>query len=402
MTTIRSGRRTHADWLHGLLPALVVALLLGAAGAARAQARVDISLTVFHDRLSGYGNWVASARFGQVWYPHHEHLWRPYRDGSWAYTNVGWTWVSGEPWAWATYHYGRWVFDDEYGWIWVPGTVWGPAWVAWRSNDDYVGWAPLPPGVAVSDNFDPPIDPYAFVFVRTRYLCDPHLVTYIEPQARNVTYVRLTSNATRFSVSGGVYFNRGVDVNVVGRAMGRPVARYTVQATAVEGPTRVASGHVAIYRPTSVVISRPSGYAPTVRATEGPARSAAREQPVAAEHGAAPAHAAVRVERPTEMASRHQRESRNLAADQAHERAALEKEHAVENAHPPAGMTRAQIAARQETEHHAQAQNDARQKQALNAQHTQEKQQQQQRQQAKGSDKGKGRDGRGGGLTPQA
>jgi hypothetical protein len=27
----------------------------------------------------------------------------------------------------------------------VPDTEWGPAWVSWRSNDDYVGWAPLPP-----------------------------------------------------------------------------------------------------------------------------------------------------------------------------------------------------------------------------------------------------------------
>jgi hypothetical protein len=396
MTTIRSGRRTHAHWHHAFLPALVVALLLGAAGPARAQARVDVSLTVFHDGLSRYGNWVASARFGDVWYPHHEHLWRPYRDGYWAYTDVGWTWVSDEPWAWATYHYGRWAFDDEYGWIWVPDTVWGPAWVAWRDNDDYVGWAPLPPGVVVRDDFDPPIDPYAFVFVRTRYLCDPHLVTYVEPQARNATYVRLTSNATRFSVSGGVYFNRGVDVNVVGRAIGRPVPHLTVQATAVEGPTRVASGHVAIYRPASVAISRPSEYDPKVRGTEAPARVAAPEHAVAPEHGAAPAHAAVRAERPAEMASRHQQESRNLAADQAHERAALEKEHAVETAHPPAGMTRAQVAARQETEHHAQAQNDARQKQALDARQAHEKQQQQQH--AKASDKGKGRNGHGGGV----
>jgi len=403
MTTTRRGR-TRADWHQGLLPALVVALLIGAASPARAQARFDVSLTVFHDRLSGYGNWVASARFGQVWYPHHEHLWRPYRDGYWTYTDAGWTWVSREPWAWATYHYGRWVFDDEYGWIWVPDTVWGPAWVAWRYNDDYVGWAPLPPGVVVRDDIDPPIDPYAFVFVRTRYLCDPHLVTYVEPQARNVTYVRLTSNATRFSISGGVYFNRGVDVNVVSRAIGRPVPHLTVQATAVEGPTRVTSGHVAIYRPASAAISRPSGYAAKVRATEAPARFAAPDRAAAPEHGVARARAAVRVETPAAMASRHQQESRNLAADQAHERAALEKEHTVEKAHPPAGMTRAQVAARQETEHQAQAQNDARQKQALDARHAQEKQQQQQP--AKGSDKGKGhggRNGRGGGdLAPLA
>jgi hypothetical protein len=31
------------------------------------------------------------------------------------------------------------------GWVWVPDYEWGPAWVSWRSNDDYIGWAPLPP-----------------------------------------------------------------------------------------------------------------------------------------------------------------------------------------------------------------------------------------------------------------
>lgn len=399
MTTFRSGRRTHADWHHGLLAALVIALLLGAAGPARAQARFDVSLTVFHDGLSRYGTWVASARFGQVWYPRHEHLWRPYRDGYWAYTDVGWTWVSDEPWAWATYHYGRWAFDDEYGWIWVPDTVWGPAWVAWRYNADYVGWAPLPPGVAVSASFDPPIDPYAFVFVRTRYLCDPHLVSYVEPQARNAMYVRLTSNATRFSVSGGVYFNRGVDVNLVGHAIGRPVPHLTVQATAVEGPTRIASGHVAIYRPASVAISRPSRYSPAVRATDAHARVAAPERAVAPEHRAA-AHAGVRGEARAEVAPRQHQESRNLAAGQAHERerATLEKGHAVEKAHSSAGMTRAQGAARQTTAHHAQARNGARQKQ-VNARPAQGKPQPHD----KGSNKGKGHEGRGGGgLAPQA
>lgn len=401
MTSIRRRRRTHADWHHGLLAAIVVALLFGAAGPARAQARVDVSLTVFHDGLSRYGNWVASARFGHVWYPRHDHLWRPYRDGYWTYTNVGWTWVSNEPWAWATYHYGRWAFDAEYGWIWVPDTVWGPAWVAWRSNADYVGWAPLPPGVAVSAEFDPPIDPYAFVFVRTRYLCDPHLVTYIEPEARNVTYVRQTTNATRFSVAGGVYFNRGVDVNVVGRAMGRPVPRLTVQATAVEGPARVAAGHVALYRPASVVASRASAYAPTVRATEAPARAAAPEHAVAAEHGAVPAHASARVERPVEQASRHQPEGGTLSTSRAHERAAPEKAHAVEKAHPPAGMTRAQVAPRQDTAHRAQVHADVRQKQAPVARHTQEQQQRPQakpQQRDKTGDKGKDRNGRGGGV----
>ncbi|MFZ1290413.1 MAG: DUF6600 domain-containing protein, partial [Melioribacteraceae bacterium] len=45
----------------------------------------------------------------------------------------------------ATYHYGRWFFDDYYGWVWMPDSEWGPSWVEWRYDDYYIGWAPLPP-----------------------------------------------------------------------------------------------------------------------------------------------------------------------------------------------------------------------------------------------------------------
>ena len=59
----------------------------------------------------------------------------------------------------------------------MPGTVWGPGWVAWRTGDAYVGWAPLPPGVDYTDagdlawgDIDLMDDPYAnyWVFVAGR------------------------------------------------------------------------------------------------------------------------------------------------------------------------------------------------------------------------------------------
>ena len=55
-----------------------------------------------------------------------------YADGYWAYTDVGWTWISYEDFGWATYHYGRWASLADYGWVWFPGSdlEWGPAWVS--------------------------------------------------------------------------------------------------------------------------------------------------------------------------------------------------------------------------------------------------------------------------------
>ena len=136
--------------------AICLALLLaGDAGpAARSFGRireagstVAVNLSFFYDELAPYGSWVDIRPYGWCWAPRGVSAdWRPYTEGSWAYTDCGWTWVSYEPWGWAVFHYGRWLNDPHAGWVWVPGTVWGPAWVAWRWSDDWVGWAALSPG----------------------------------------------------------------------------------------------------------------------------------------------------------------------------------------------------------------------------------------------------------------
>src|SRR5882672_4717093 len=100
----------------------------------------------FYEPLSPYGQWVVVGSYGRCWRPTQVDAgWRPYCNGSWQRTDAGWFWASSEPWAWATYHYGRWDWNVNLGWIWVPQTQWAPSWVAWREGDGYVGWAPLPP-----------------------------------------------------------------------------------------------------------------------------------------------------------------------------------------------------------------------------------------------------------------
>jgi hypothetical protein len=102
---------------------------------------------IFYSSLSPHGEWIEIESGFQVWRPlHMHHLWRPYLLGQWIWTDdYGWYWISNEPFGWITYHYGRWHNDDTYGWVWMPDDVWGPAWVEWRYDDDYIGWAPLPP-----------------------------------------------------------------------------------------------------------------------------------------------------------------------------------------------------------------------------------------------------------------
>ena len=125
--------------------ALAFTLFIGFAADEKARANTAVSFNLFYSSLAPYGNWVPMD-YGYAWSPTGVGSgWRPYMDGQWVWSDLGWTWSSYEPWGWATYHYGRWVMDPYYGWLWVPGTTWAPAWVSWYQTPGYVGWSPLPP-----------------------------------------------------------------------------------------------------------------------------------------------------------------------------------------------------------------------------------------------------------------
>lgn len=108
--------------------------------------------------LRDYGEWVYTRKYGYVWKPYRSATssyvnWTPYRYGHWRWVPpYGWTWVNDEPWGWATYHHGRWVFDDGY-WYWTPyGSVrrsrswWLPALIGVTIVNNNICWYPLPHG----------------------------------------------------------------------------------------------------------------------------------------------------------------------------------------------------------------------------------------------------------------
>jgi len=100
--------------------------------------------------LSGYGQWIDTDDYGQVWRPDATVVgvdFTPYESGgSWAYTDVGWAFACDYPWGWLPFHYGRWAWFHDY-WGWVPGHRWGPAWVEWRHGGGFVGWRPMAPRI---------------------------------------------------------------------------------------------------------------------------------------------------------------------------------------------------------------------------------------------------------------
>jgi hypothetical protein len=199
----------------------MVALSPFAASNSVAGVSVGFSVSMFEGPLSQCGYWIDRAPYGRCWYPAYvSSSWRPYCNGYWMWTEDGWYWVSDEPWAWACYHYGRWVYDSYYGWIWVPDTVWGPSWVAWRSSDEYVGWAPLSPecrfGAGGEFVFrEEFIRPSAFVFVDVHHFSDhirPHTVI-----VNNVTIINKTVNVTKIRRVNNVVVNNGPHVDIVQR-----------------------------------------------------------------------------------------------------------------------------------------------------------------------------------------
>jgi hypothetical protein len=209
----------------------------------------------FYDRLSPYGNWVDYNSYGYVWTPRHMgYRWRPYSDGHWVWTDYGWTWIANEEWGDIPFHYGRWGWDNDMGWFWVPGTVWGPAWVTWRSNDQYMGWAPFPPGVEfrAGMNFSSlSIDiPFNFwVFIQGSHFQDRDLNPYVLPFERNRTIVNYTSMHNNIYSRGGRIINEGIRQDDVRRITGRAVPTYRMQDTQQPGRARVVGQDVQMFRP---------------------------------------------------------------------------------------------------------------------------------------------------------
>ena len=240
----------------------------------------DRDSSYFYDTLTPYGTWVRLSAYGYVWVPRNMgYRWRPYLFGRWAWTDYGWTWISDEEWGWVPFHYGRWGWDDDLGWFWVPGSVWGPAWVFWRTNDFYFGWAPLPPGLDFDARFGFRTRRYNipdryWIFVSGRDFLEPDLHRRALPFERNTTILRTTLLNDRIIVRDARVFNQGLDPADVRGLTGREVQRYTLREAGQAGPDRLSGSEVRIYRPSV----RLSGASRPKEFLEGPAaRESLRE-----------------------------------------------------------------------------------------------------------------------------
>jgi hypothetical protein len=213
-----------------------------------------IGFQVFYDQLSPYGAWVYDNDYGYVWMPDESAGFIPYgTSGHWVLTFFGWTWVSDYPWGWAPFHYGRWNYDPYYGWFWVPGNEWGPAWVTWRSCNDFYGWAPLGPGMTIqmsfNINFIMPDD--RWIFVRGHDFDRDDLDRYYIGRRENSVLMRRSKpiENTRVDNSSKVTYVTGPDAREVRKITGRNIKPLPVSDNSQPGRTIVEKDKVTIYKP---------------------------------------------------------------------------------------------------------------------------------------------------------
>lgn len=213
----------------------------------------DVSLQLFYDELSPYGQWVDYPRYGYVWIPDAGQDFVPYStDGHWVMTDNGWTWASDYEWGWAPFHYGRWAYDDSYGWLWVPGTEWGPSWVNWRSADGYYGWSPMEPGISLSMSFGRPYNSNYdhWMFVRSGDFDRPDINRYYVNRTDHDRLVRssIVINRTYVDNSRHSTYAFGPAREDVQRASGRTVNRVAIQENNRPGQS-LRNGQLNMYRP---------------------------------------------------------------------------------------------------------------------------------------------------------
>lgn len=214
----------------------------------------------FYGPLSPYGEWLEMDAGFYAWRPSHvRYGWRPYLNGHWAWTDYGWYWVSDEPFGWAVFHYGRWYNDDSYGWIWVPDRTWGPAWVEWRYNDDYLGWAPLPPYASFSFNIGIRFTKHWFApyhywnFVHYRHFTSRYLAREVFPLEYARRLIGSTRSTGRYEFDNGRIINRGIERGIVERRSGNTrIDRIDVRESGTMGERIVRDRNqerIEVYRP---------------------------------------------------------------------------------------------------------------------------------------------------------
>ncbi len=151
-------------------------------------------------------------------------------------------------------------------WIWVPGYEWAPAWVSWRSSDDYVGWAPLPPEAVwePSKGFSTTVDVSYNIGIQVYNFCRcsswPSLHPVLMPPAQNVTILPTTTNVTTVGVRNNAIYCGGPDSARINRRGEYSIPQYQLQRSQVVGAWPAPAEQQALLKQGVLAVRSPRVY----------------------------------------------------------------------------------------------------------------------------------------------
>jgi hypothetical protein len=177
----------------------------------------------------------------------------PYNNGQWVNTDAGWYFQANTPQEDLTSHYGRWAQDPNLGWVWVPGKVWSPAWVEWRENDDYVAWAPIPPGTYIQNDavIVNTFNENRFTVVEKRFFIEPSVYKYRYQyvENKNKIMIKEMTKTDGIMIKNKTVINKGPEVSVIEEKSGKKIAQVKIKKTGKKDETGYAQDVISVYTP---------------------------------------------------------------------------------------------------------------------------------------------------------
>jgi hypothetical protein len=177
----------------------------------------------------------------------------PYNNGQWVYTDAGWYFKANTPQEDLTSHYGRWTQDPNLGWVWLPGKVWSPAWVEMRENDDYVAWAPVPPGTYIEKDviIQQNINENRYTIVEKKQFIEPSVYKYRYQyvENKNKIMIKEMKKTDGIMVKNKTVINKGPEVGSIEKSTGKKIEQVKIKKVGKKEEVNSTTDAISIYTP---------------------------------------------------------------------------------------------------------------------------------------------------------
>lgn len=177
----------------------------------------------------------------------------PYNDGQWLNTDQGWYFKANTPQEDLTSHYGRWALDPNLGWVWLPGKVWSPAWVEWRENEDYIAWAPVPPGVYIQNDAitQTTLNENRYTIVEKKQFIEPSVYKYRYQyvENKNKIMIKEMTKTDGVIIKNKTVINKGPEVSVIEKKSGKKIEQIKIKKTGKKEDAVSTATEIGVYTP---------------------------------------------------------------------------------------------------------------------------------------------------------